>query len=154
MEIRNAYDGDLEQIKGIFQEFVAFHTALDHVFAKIDGHETMFAEYVKSLIEREDATVFVADDNGDIAGYIIGIIQNKPPVYLKPVYGFIDSTAVKESYQRQGTGTMMFQAIRDWFSDQGIEHVELYAALMNPKSTSFWRKMGFASYLEALYTTV
>jgi len=154
LEIRPVHVGDLDQIEMIFSEFVAYHAAFDEVFAKIGEHEAMFGEYIKSLTERHDAHVLVADDDGRIAGYIIGIIQSKPPVYLKPSYGFIDSTAVKESYQRQGIGALLFQNVREWFRSQGVERLELYAALMNPKSTSFWRKMGFSPYLETLYTIV
>lgn len=150
MEVQKAGSVHLPGMKALFTEFVAYHAILDDSFAKVKGSEELFGEYVRSLIGREDAAVFVALKDGAVIGHIIGIIQHKPPVYLHPAYGYIDNTAVQESVQRQGTGAALYHALRKWFAEHDIKRIELCAALANPKSTAFWRKMGLEPFMETL----
>jgi len=151
MIIRKCQDGDIGEILNLFRQFVKFHSERDSCFIKISNHGEFFAEWIKTNMLKDTSTVFVADDEGKIIGYCIAQVLEKPPVYKKPVYGYIDNICVDELYQRKGVGEGLFNAANEWFKSRGIERIELFAALTNERSTAFWRKMGLRPFMEQLY---
>ena len=152
--VRKCEASDLDGIKPVFREFVAFHASLDSSFIKVEKHEELFADFISGYLDSETSMVLAAVRRDELIGYCIGMIQEKPPVYPEPRYGYVDNLCVLEKYQRSGVGKLLFEAMRNWFSSKGVKRIELFAALGNRKSTGFWRKMGFTPYLEEMYLKI
>lgn len=79
------------------------------------------------------------------------VIEEKPPVYPTPAFGYVDNLCIMESYQRQGIASKLVQHTKEWFVQKGITRMECFVATKNPTSTSFWRKMGFQPMMEQMY---
>jgi len=47
-----------------------------------------------------------------------------------------------------------FESAKSWLQSKGISRIELFAAITNPKSTRFWRKLGLVPYLEQMYIEI
>jgi ribosomal protein S18 acetylase RimI-like enzyme len=158
--VRTCTAEDLPQVVPIFEEFVAYHADLDGYFEKVDGHGDMFASWVESLLDAPDARALVAEapseagGRSQVVGYGLGRIQELPPLYPDPRYGYVDNIGVTEPWQRRGVGAQLFAELRRWFQERGVRRVELFAALGNPKSTRFWRKMGCTPFMEQMYLKV
>lgn len=151
IKIRPCTEEDLEAVKTLYAEFVAYHASLDSSFTKVKHHAGLFAEYIRENLKNEKSKMLVAETEGIIAGYAFGQIMNKPPVYSSPRYGYVDNLAVTESHQHRGIGEKLFNTLKTWFSEENVDRIEIFAALSNPKSTAFWRKMGFSPYMEQMY---
>ncbi len=145
---------DLDGIKPVFREFVAFHAGIDSSFVKVEKHEELFTDFIRGYLDSETSMVLVAVRRDELIGYCIGMIQEKPPVYPEPRYGYVDNICVLEKHQRSGTGKLLFEEMMRWFKSRGTKRIEMFAALGNEKSTAFWRKMGFIPYLEEMYLKV
>jgi ribosomal protein S18 acetylase RimI-like enzyme len=65
-------------------------------------------------------------------------------------YGNLAELAISGKYRRQGVGEQMVEAAMVWFAGQKVERIEVRVAVSNEISTSFWRKMGFSTYLETM----
>lgn len=152
--IRKCAISDLDRIKPIFREFVAYHAGLESSFIKVENHEEFFAEFISGHLDSETNMVLVAIYRGELIGYCIGMIQEKPPVYPDPRYGYVDNLCVLEKHQRCGAGRLLFEEMMRWFASKGIHRIEIFAAIGNKKSTSFWGKMGFTPYLEEMYLKI
>jgi ribosomal protein S18 acetylase RimI-like enzyme len=141
--IRDLRREDLPEVQAIFGEFVRYHEGVDAILAKIDGAEEVWGEYVYSSHTGSDSfRVLVAEVEGRIGGYCVGQIREKTPIYEERVIGEVGNIAVREGLKRRGIGERMFDVMRDWFAERGASHVELQAAVNNPQSMGFWRKMG------------
>jgi ribosomal protein S18 acetylase RimI-like enzyme len=149
--IRACNEPDLAAVGDIFREFVRYHASFDPCFVKVPEHAELFIEFMAQNMRDDKSRVLVADAGNRVVGYCLGRIMKKPPVYESPEYGYIDNTAVLEEYQRMGIGERLFSEMKVWFTSRGVLRVELFAAVKNPKSTSFWKKLGFTTYLEQMY---
>ena len=149
--VRKYTSADSESIKELFSQFVKYHTKFDDSFVKVKGHENLFIDYIDSSITKESFNCAVAEIQKKVVGYCVSKIEEKPPLYPKPQYGYIDNLCTLEDYQRQGIGLYLVQDAIAWFKKMGVTRIECYAAIKNPKSTSFWRKVGFQPLMEQLY---
>ncbi|MGM8216342.1 GNAT family N-acetyltransferase [Bacillaceae bacterium W0354] len=97
----------------------------------------------KKMIERltsdERSTIFVAEIDGNLAGYIVAIggnvKRNRHSAYL--VLG------VDEDYQGKGIATKLFNHLFNWAEQVGITRLELTVIKDNIKAFNLYRKVGF-----------
>lgn len=154
IEIRDYQSKDAPEVKLIFREFVDYHSKLDSCFGKVKDHCDMFIEYMESSIKTGQSHAAVAIDNEKVVGYCFSKIEQKPPVYPVPSFGYIDNICVLELNQKSGIGTMLFKDAIEWFRKNDIKRVECSVAVKNKKSTSFWQKMGFKVLMEQMILNV
>ena len=150
MEIREATKEDVPQVVPVWRELMEFHARRDAYFATCQWAQEAFEKYVLENIEKEDAMVWVAQSDSAIVGYCQSMIVENPPVLHVKRYGNISDLAVLDNYRRQGIGEDFVARAMEWFRSQNLERVEVRVAVTNKISTQFWRKMGFATYLETM----
>lgn len=150
-QVRSCEKRDLQALGKLYGEFVAYHTDLDSRFGKVDDHAEMFEEYILKHMGSEESKVLVAEDDSGVVGYCLGYIQERPPVYPKRRFGYIDNLCVCENDQSHGVGTLLFDAMKTWFLEAKIDQIELNVAISNPKAMGFWRKMGFIPHIQRMY---
>lgn len=151
IKIRKYKTSDAQSVKIIFKEFVKFHVKCDPSFRKLKNHDGFFIKYIDKNLKSNKAIMYVAELDYEVVGYCLGIIQEKPPVYKSPVYGYIDNIAVLEKYQNNGIGEKLFIKIKNWFKRKKINRIELFVVIKNDKSTNFWYKMGLKKSMEQLF---
>lgn len=149
--IRRCSLADLPAVEDLYGEFAALHARVDPSFAMVPDHAALFGKYVAESLSREDATMLVAELDGEVVGFALAQLRTRPPVYPEPRMGWVDTVGVRERHQRKGVGSMLFQGLLRWFREQGVARIELSAAVRNERSTRFWRKVGFEPYLEQMY---
>jgi ribosomal protein S18 acetylase RimI-like enzyme len=153
-KLRKFEETDLETLKTLFEEFVEYHSQFDDSFRKIQNHGDCFVDYVMSMNNDESKNCIVAEMNGEVVGYCIYTIERKPPVYPQPVYGYIDNLCVSSLNQNMGIGTKLLEDAVERLRSEGIERIECMVAIGNPKSTKFWRKMKFKTFMEQMYISM
>jgi hypothetical protein len=81
MKIREAKKADVKQIEGLSDRLMDCHLQFDEYY-KLRGDSDMeYVGYFEALVSSKDSTVFVAEDNGIIVGYLAGKIEKRPPVF-------------------------------------------------------------------------
>jgi len=149
-QIRTAEAEDVPAICELWKEFMDFHGALDNLFTRSPkGHET-FSEFVSARISAEDSCVLVAEDAGELVGYCIAAIAQRPAVFIDLDYGAIYDLAVTAKRRRGGLGRDLFEKTSEWFAGKGIKRLELSVAAGNETARSFWRRMGFEVSMERM----
>ncbi|MBC7249567.1 MAG: GNAT family N-acetyltransferase [Anaerolineae bacterium] len=149
--VRRATEQDVPQILPLWQEMMSFHAALDPRFRPAPDGESHWAAAITAWMRREDNCVLVAEAGGQIVGYIVGMMRENPPVLLPPRYGFVSDICVAPEWRRHGVGRRMFAALREWFRQQGADHIELRVAHNNPASQAFWRAVGCQDYMDSMW---
>ncbi len=149
--VRQATEIDVPDILPLWKEMMAFHAALDSRFRPAPGGDAHWAKAISAWMQDEDNCVLVAEVEGRIVGYIVGMMREHPPVLLPPCYGFVSDICVAPEWRQQGVGKRMFAALKEWFRRQGADHIELRVAHNNPTSQAFWRAVGCQDYMDHLW---
>ncbi|GGN54397.1 MULTISPECIES: GNAT family N-acetyltransferase [Oceanobacillus] len=96
-------------------------------------------EMIKSIQASENSTIFVAEKEQDLVGYLFAIggkaRRNKHSVYI--VVGIL------QAKRGQGIGTKLFYRLDRWARDRNIRRLELTVVTKNDTALSLYRKAGF-----------
>lgn len=146
--IRDLQEKDLPEVKIIFNEFVQHHVKYDRTFEKVSDADQMWADYIhESHTTKDDFRVLIAEIEGQVVGFCLGYVAERPPIYKSKRIGMIGNIAVKEGYKRLSIGQQLFAEIKTWFKAQGIDLIETEVAISNPQSMGFWTKVGGRSFI-------
>lgn len=151
MNIREATKEDVPKILPVWREMMDFHAQRDICYNIRENAEKAFSKYLCKNFEKDDACIFIAQNNDNIIGYCQCQIIENPPVLVTEKYGSIAGMAVLEKYRRNGVGEQIVKKVIQWFQSKELKRVEVRVAVTNEVSTKFWRKMGFTTYLETMF---
>lgn len=142
--IRRATPLDADDIARLWESLVDYHYQLDASLpqAAPDGGR----RYALRLIDRMDDShtrIFVADEEGEIVGYVLAIIIDlAPEMFVQEYSGFLADIFVEPDYRKRGIGRQLVDAVRQWYMECGVTHYEWYVAANNPAGIAFWRSIG------------
>ena len=149
--IRTATVEDIPVVVDLWRELIDLHRDYDPYFTRSAEGHTYYAENLDKYITKvPNATVIVAELDGQLVGYCLAAFTRVQPVFEIYEYGEIIDFAVTTRLRRMGIGQRMFEQVRAWLAEHGIAHVELRVSVFNPMSTSFWTKMGFSASLTTM----
>lgn len=142
--IRPAVPKDVEVIARLWQSLVDYHRALDPELPPATPTGALrYARRLEDQLFNPMARVFVAEVNGQLQGYIFGVVVDlAPEMFSQEPSGFLADIFVEESARREGVGRKLVAALADWFRDKGLSYYEWHAAARNPNALEFWRAMG------------
>ena len=149
MEIRLAIINDLEQICLLYNEFFAYNAEKDPVYCRA-GKES--GEYPKSVIESGGSDLIVADDYGDVIGFL-HIKEAKTPPYdalRQNHYAQIIDFIVTASRRKQGVGTKLMEAAKQWAKKRGLDYIELFVLTGAVDERSFYRQSDFTTVMHTM----
>ncbi len=142
--IRTADLDDIDAIAALWTQLVALHHALDPDLprAAVKG-ERRYARRLFDRLDDPDTRVFVADQGGEVVGYVLGaIVDLVPEMFEQHTSGFLADIFVAETHRRAGLGRALVEALTDWFREREIAHFEWNVAARNAEGIAFWRAVG------------
>jgi len=108
---------------------------LETVLSEECCEETM-AAFARQLSWDSDL-VLVAEADGEIAGMIIGTIDNGKGYYYR--------VAVHPDYQRRGIGKSLIRGLRHRFEQRGVSRILITADEHNEPILSLYESLGYAA---------
>lgn len=143
--IRKAEQRDLESLGRLGALLMRTHYALDeHRFlAPGADAERGYASFLASIMDSADDVVFVAEENGDIVGYIYAALEPLSWKELRGPAGFIHDVVVIDQARRTGVGRQLMQVAIDWLAGRGAPRVILWTAASNQAAQRLFRRLGF-----------
>ena len=143
--IRRAERSDLDALGRLGATLMRIHYAFDpkRFIAPYAGVEHGYASFLGSVLDAPDNAVFVAEQDGTIAGYVYAALE--PPSWkeLRGPAGFIHDVIVDEARRRSGIATQLMQAALDWLRDRGAPRALLGSAAPNAEAQRLFRRLGF-----------
>mgnify|MGYP001040348472 CR=1 FL=1 len=121
IKIRRYKPGDMPQVREIESPSLKFITPV-----------SLLSRFYEIIPEG----FLVAEIHGNIAGYIIGNMQNETE-------GHILAIAVDPKHRKQGIGTALIKAICKMLKKQGANKVRVELKLYNTGAKEFYSNMGF-----------
>jgi GNAT superfamily N-acetyltransferase len=142
--IRPARASDVVAIGKLWEKLVAFHQELDADMpaATLQG-ASLYARSLSDRLEDSHTRVLVAEEDGRIVGYVLGVVVDlMPEMFEQEAGGFLADIFVEEAYRGRGVGTDLVNALVDWFRSKGLHYYEWHVAAENQVALAFWEKMG------------
>ena len=142
--IRLAEAADAPRISQLWTELVAYHAQFDaETFRSTDDGEAAYQRFVEFRLMDSDARILVAEINGELVGFVSGVITNiSTHMFLPLRCGLITDIYVRDSQRRRGIGRALVERLALWFRAQGVDYFEWYVSALNPAALGFWRAIG------------
>jgi ribosomal protein S18 acetylase RimI-like enzyme len=143
MKIRKATTEDTPQILPLWRNLSDTHGEMEPMFKLVENAEEKFAEYLNMILTKDTFSVFVAEENSLIAGYVIASLSITPEVFVIRRRLYIQDMIVSPDYRRTGIANQLVDAILAFAKEQQVEKMDLLVAVKNDGANKFWKAMGF-----------
>lgn len=143
--IREATTQDYEPLLKLFDLVDTLHRHnLPNIFQKPPG-PARDQDYFKSLLVDQETVLFIASIENDIAGFILAIIRETPPipVFIPARLALVTDIAVKKEFRRRGIGQLLVNKVHKWAEIRGTSAVELNVFAFNQESLDFYKTIGY-----------
>ena len=100
------------------------------------GDEAYSRELLKMYYFVSPETFLVADIDGEIAGYVIGL-------YKRWGEGHVISLAVRSKYRRRGVATALMKRVIQLLASKGATAIRLEVKASNEPAINLYKKLGF-----------
>jgi GNAT superfamily N-acetyltransferase len=104
-----------------------------------DGYGWFLGKQLKD----EDVVIFVAEQDGDVIGYVYAGLEPISWKELRDECGFIHDVVVDERGRRSGTATALIEKAIEWLRERGAPRVMLWTAEPNVGAQQLFAKLGF-----------
>ncbi len=148
--IRKYRDSDLEtlrQITAVCFEHVSIDKNIEDKFgviAGVDWKERKMA-HINHDVDRNANGVFIAEVDGEIAGYVTTDINPRSRI------GDIPNFAVEPRFQRRGIGRELLETALNYLKQAGMLHARIATLEQNQLGAEFYPKMGFAEVARQIH---
>ena len=143
--IRQAAAKDYDALCAIIDQVDTLHRdRMPHIFQKPPG-PVRDREYILGLLADDNVGLFVAEIEGQVAGFVHALVRDTPPwpVLVPRRRAFIDSLAVGQQFRRRGIGRALMNQAHKWAMAKGAVDVELNVFEFNQPALAFYRALGY-----------
>jgi ribosomal protein S18 acetylase RimI-like enzyme len=143
--IRQATAADYDALCAIIDEVDTLHRErMPHIFQKPPG-PVRDREYVFGLLADDNVGLFIAEVEGQVAGFVHVLVRDTPPwpVLVPRRLAFVDSLAVRQEFRRHGIGRALMTQAHTWAIAKGAADVELNVFEFNQAAIAFYQALGY-----------
>ena len=143
VEIRKAVETDIEILLSFEKEIIAVERPFDNTLKQGQIHYYDLME----LIRNQNAEVFVAIVNGDIAGSGFGKILTADPFQKFKEYAYLGFMYVKPEFRGRGINQKILERLVDWAKSLNLTEVRLEVYDENIIAKKAYLKAGFKPHM-------
>jgi GNAT superfamily N-acetyltransferase len=143
--IRLATSADLPALGRLGALLIRTHIEFDRQRFMDPGTDTSegYAWFLGKQLKDDNVVIFVAEQEGDVIGYVYAGIEPISWKELRDECGFIHDVVVDERGRRSGTATALIENAIDWLRAHGAPRVMLWTADKNAGAQQLFAKLGF-----------
>ena len=143
--IRRATDADLATLGRLGAVLLHTHYRFDNrrFMAPGDDPEGGYAWFLGTQLRDPDVAVFVAEQHGEVVGYVYAGIEPQSWKELREPAGFIHDVVVDERGRRKGLAGRLIEVAMEWLRSRGMPRVVLWTAEQNVDAQRVFARLGF-----------
>jgi len=143
--IRPAEARDLPALGRLGAELVRLHHGHDpaRFLAPRPGTAEGYGEFLVSQIRDPGAAVWVAERDGEVAGYAFGRLEPMSWMELRGPAGFLHDVVVAETARGAGLGGRLVEAVVRSLEEKGAPRVILWTAEKNEAAQRLFARLQF-----------
>jgi ribosomal protein S18 acetylase RimI-like enzyme len=154
--IRLAKQEDADAIARMWEDLVRYHHIMDSDLPdSAPNGGKVYAHRITDRLNDTHTRVLVAEEDGKVVGYVLGVIVDLvPEMFVQEDGGFLADIYVDEAYRGKGIGRALVEALRVWFGECGVRYFEWYVASHNENARAFWRAVGGRDMMIRMRTNI
>ena len=143
--LRPADKADLPVLGRLGAALIRIHHDFDPLrfLTPPDDAEAGYAWFLGTQMQDADACVFVAEQEGEVVGYVYGGLEPMSWRELRDAAGFIHDVVVADTHRGRGIGEALVQRASDWLRGHGAPRVLLWTAQRNVAAQRLFLRLGF-----------
>jgi ribosomal protein S18 acetylase RimI-like enzyme len=143
--IRRAIESDAAALGRLGGLLLRTHYEFDRqrFMAPGDDPESGYASFLRWQMQEEDVAIFVAEQDGQVAGYVYAGLEPQSWKELRDAAGFIHDVIVDAAGRRSGMATALVEAAAQWLKQRGAPRVLLWTASPNEGAQRLFERLGF-----------
>lgn len=146
--VRDCRLRDAEQVARLWKETIDCHARISRAdFALVRDAERRWLGYCRRTLRRKNVKMLVAENDGEVIGYLIGDVRERPDVFRTRRFGFINEAGVTERQRGRGVGKMLVSAYLEWARRKKANYVNIFVDVENVTGLGFWKKRGFKTVM-------
>lgn len=159
MVVRLATEEDIARLCLLYWEFHLYHVLgvagrlrmPESSSEERNSHNQLETE-LRTIIEREDATIFVVEIEEIIVGFAeIYLRQDEEqPLTVAHRYGYLQSLLVSAPYRKRGLGEALMKAAHQWAKEKGATEIQLEAWEFAEGPVPFYEKRGYRTHKRSM----
>ena len=148
--IRRATQEDIPAILHLLEQVLAVHHQGRPDLFREKGTKYSGPELLE-MLGQADAPIFVLEDSGSVAGYIMCKMLKADGAAQEPVTTLhVDDLCVDESARGKGIGRKLMEYARDYAREQGCHNLTLHVWEGNPGAQAFYESLGMKTQYTCL----
>ena len=102
-----------------------------------------YAWFLGRQLKDDDVVIFVAEQQGEVIGYVYAGLEPISWKELRDACGFVHDVVVDERARRSGTASALIEAAVGWLRERGAPRVMLWTAEQNAGAQQLFARLGF-----------
>ena len=142
--IRNGRLNDRLKALQVWHEFMDYHKSISAMDSEtVDKAGEMWMQYFGRHVRSPIRKALIAEQDGEVIGFLLGEIQKRPPIFKTSHQAYIDSIGVVGRKRNQGIGGLMLDYFAKWAGEKGVPYIMLSVVVENTAAMRFYEKHGF-----------
>jgi len=138
-DVRRAQVADQEAVGDLWLQFLNEQADQDDRMGIADDALDRWQNDFPVWLEDETARVYVAEGaDGRVVGFVTARRWGPPPIYEESSEVYLDELFVHPEARREGYGTQLVNAVRNWFEELGARRIRLRVLTANQSGRAFW----------------
>ena len=152
--VRTAGRRDLDAIHALWRELREEQAKADPRLALARESYAQAREHREVILADPRTRLLVAAEGGDVLGYLHAQVDQLDPVYALARVGTLVDVVVRPDQRRQGIGTRLLEACREWLRSLGLEELRVAVPAFADGAERFFQQAGSVRIASTLAATL
>ncbi len=145
MEIRKAKIEDLKELRELYHQFLIEDN--DGTFDAEWAFTERSTALLREPIEKENGFVYLFEDKGNLAGFIIGWMLEAKESRKEVLPARIDEIYIAKDYRGQGVGKKLAKEFEKWAKIKGANKVKVGSYYDNKAARRLYESLGYKEWV-------
>ncbi len=152
MKIRKATSGDIKKLSELAGKNMDYHAKIIRSLKLRTNSEVKenYKKYFLEVLRNVNKRVYVADSEGELIGYIEGVVRRGTKYMRYSKEASIRDFFVDKKYRKEGVGRELTDALIKWFKEKKVERIALSVNSENIPAIKFYEKYGFKEVVKEM----
>jgi GNAT superfamily N-acetyltransferase len=152
--VRGAGRRDLDAIHALWRELREAQAKADARLALAHDADTRAREHREIILADPRTRFFVAEEQGRVLGYLHAQVEANDPAYETQRFGVIVDLIVCEDRRREGVGTRLLEAAKEWLRSLGVSEYRVAIPAPSAAAARLFARDGAAPLATTLLGTL
>ncbi|MCX7595713.1 MAG: GNAT family N-acetyltransferase [Fischerella sp.] len=144
MQIRPATPADVTAVLPMVAKICALHESWDAArFGILPDPEKRYEKWLQRLATDRRSVFLVAEDQGQLVGFLAGTVEKEVPIYRLQEYAVIHDLWVEPEYRQHGIARQMVMQAIERFQQMKVRQIRLDTAVINEAARRLFASCGF-----------